>query len=494
MTSEILGRLWAGLGLHLWQTTLVLAALFALARVLRRAPAGLLNALFWIGLAKLALPLPLLRETLGGAVDGLVRTAASTGVAARGTLPLIESTAAVMNAPGPVLWAGHQSAGGLPLALTVVWAAGVLAMLVLWGRQARGSRSATAVSDVPPELSGRLAEVLAGVDVPASVVVVTDSPTVPHVTGILAPRIVLPHALLTTADVATLRSVLLHEDAHRRRREPLRLLLSRAAAVVFFFYPLVWPLLRRLRETGEMTCDDAVLARGVRPDAYARALAAIVNMELMPAPSSAALDRRSPSLMRRRLSRLNEQRRCTMKLGHRVAVLLAVVCVMMASVLSLTSLAGDPSTDAEAPDPPQKPVPAAAPEPEAAPLPEEFYLKDMTSPEYPEEAKAAGVEAIVFLELSIDEERHVSAATLKTIIVGRPPLEIIKVGKDGKVVEPVEEEGMEIYHEAFTEAAIEAAMKWLIEVRPENARFENPAVVVPIQFRLDGEKKTEAEG
>ena len=79
------------------------------------------------------------------------------------------------------------------------------------------------------------------------------------------------------------------------------------------------------------------------------------------------------------------------------------------------------------------------------------------------------------------------------MIVGYPPLEVIKVGKDGKVVEPVEEVGMDAYHEVFIKAATDAALQWQLEVSPEGASTEEVSVVVPIQFRLDGEEEKEAE-
>jgi hypothetical protein len=244
-----------------------------------------------------------------------------------------------------------------------------------------------------------------------------------------------------------------------------------------------------------MVCDDDALAAGAEPRAYARALAAVLDMGLSAVPGSAALDRNSPSLLRRRLERLNEPWRYKMHARHRAVLLAALVCVLLTSALALTSIAGDPTTDARAPEPPAKPAPervpleAEEPEPEAVPLPEEFFIKEMVPPEYPEEARAAGVEAIVLVELYLDEEHNVVDAKARATVVGYPPLEKIKVGDDGEIVEPVEEEGMKVYHEAFVEAALKAVHQWALEVRPEDARFENPAAVVPIQFRLETEEE-----
>lgn len=182
-----------------------------------------------------------------------------------------------------------------------------------------------------------------------------------------------------------------------------------------------------------------------------------------------------------------------MQVRHRAVLLLAVVCLLLSSVLSLSSSAGALTTAAKAPPPPEKPVPppkpADAPEvAEPAPLPAEYFISKMVAPEYPDVARQEGLEAIVFLEITVGDDLAVSSAELKTVIVGRPPLEVVKVGKDGKVIEPVEEEGMDAYHEVFVDAAVEAALQWQIEVNPEGTRADATTLVVPIQFRLNGDK------
>jgi hypothetical protein len=342
----------------------------------------------------------------------------------------------------------------------------------------------------------RIVSALSGTGIPEEAVFVSGLRVVPHVTGALRPRIVIPEALVKRAKADELRCILLHEDAHRRRREPLRLLVSRLAAVAFFFHPLVWPLQKWLRETSEMVCDERAMAAGAEPRAYARALAAVLDIELEAAPSSAALDRSCPSTLRRRLERLNEPGRYRMRPRHRALLSLAVVSVLLTSALALTSAAGDPTTESAAPLPPAKEAAPAPPEaPARPPQPEEFFIRKMVPPEYPEAAKAQGLEAIVFLELTLAEDLTVAQATTKTIIVGRPPLEIVKIGRDGQVVEPLEEEGMKEHHQAFIDAAVEAALQWEIEVRPKNAGIADPAVAVPIQFRLetgDGDKPAES--
>ena len=56
---------WIAVADHLWQTTLVLLVLLLLARVLRHGPARMLQALWWLGIVKLFLPLPWLGPIVG---------------------------------------------------------------------------------------------------------------------------------------------------------------------------------------------------------------------------------------------------------------------------------------------------------------------------------------------------------------------------------------------------------------------------------------------
>ena len=92
-----------------------------------------------------------------------------------------------------------------------------------------------------------------------------------------------------------------------------------------------------------------------------------------------------------------------MQVKHRAVLSLAVVCLLLSSVLSLSSPAGDVTTDAKGPPPVEKPAPTPAEEPapppepaEPAPLPAEYFISKMVSPEYPEIARQKGLEAIVF--------------------------------------------------------------------------------------------------
>ncbi len=95
-----------------------------------------------------------------------------------------------------------------------------------------------------------------------------NAPRVPMTVGVLRPRVVLP-AAAESWSAEMRRSVLLHEQAHIDRRDPLWNLVAQLAQAVYWFHPLMWLVLRQLHAERERACDDAVLAAGVRPSDYA---------------------------------------------------------------------------------------------------------------------------------------------------------------------------------------------------------------------------------
>ncbi len=113
----------------------------------------------------------------------------------------------------------------------------------------------------------------------------TREPLVPMTVGVFHPSIRLPAG--AEAWAANLRrSVMLHEEAHITRRDPLWNLVAQVARAVYWFHPLVWLVLHRLRVERERACDDAVLAAGVRPSDYAAQLLAFARTPDHPAASS----------------------------------------------------------------------------------------------------------------------------------------------------------------------------------------------------------------
>ncbi len=90
---------------------------------------------------------------------------------------------------------------------------------------------------------------------------------VPVTVGFFRPRIILPG---TSRDwsPARLDAVLIHEQAHARRRDPLFQWIALLNRAIFWFHPLAWWLERQLSRLAEEACDSAVLAHGYDPHDY----------------------------------------------------------------------------------------------------------------------------------------------------------------------------------------------------------------------------------
>ena len=83
----------------------------------------------------------------------------------------------------------------------------------------------------------------------------------PVTIGWFRPIVILPRRWDTWPD-GQLAAVMVHEQEHARRRDPLVHWLALLNRAVFWFHPLAWWLERRLVSLAEAACDAAVLARG----------------------------------------------------------------------------------------------------------------------------------------------------------------------------------------------------------------------------------------
>lgn len=97
-------------------------------------------------------------------------------------------------------------------------------------------------------------------------------------------RVVLPATLSDRLAEDELRWVLGHELAHVKRRDHVVRWLEWLACVAFWWNPVVWLARHRLRHDEEASCDALVIeSLGGRPQAYARALLAVVEFLAQPA-------------------------------------------------------------------------------------------------------------------------------------------------------------------------------------------------------------------
>src|SRR5262249_49715872 len=218
----------------------------------------------------------------------------------------------------------------------VVWVIGFAVLILrlmaarwmLWNaeRQGTGIEAAhdplvTALEDVCLQL---------GIRCPVALLIHPEK-TIPVVWGILRCRLLLPAAARDWSG-EQLRSVLLHELAHIKRRDLMAQLLTQMACALHWFNPLVWFAAWRLGVERERACDDLVLARGVRPSAYAGHLLDVVT-GLAPARWS-----QSWGLARARKSSLEGRLRAVLSGGRNrrgVTRILAAAAVVLAAGVAI---------------------------------------------------------------------------------------------------------------------------------------------------------------
>ena len=189
--------------------------------------------------------------------------------------------------------------------------------------------------------------------------------TAPFTLGILRPRVYLPDDLQGTARQA----VLLHEQTHIRRRDPLTKPLFYAVACLHWFNPLVWLAFCTFERDMEAACDEAAVRGRPLPErnAYCESLLhfAVQGRSI---PGSLAFGQGS---VKERIVHLLHYRRLG---AGALAVCAAVVglsvtaCMVRPQVEDAPVTAAPPAT-AETAEPTPAPAPTSVPAVAAAALP-----------------------------------------------------------------------------------------------------------------------------
>ncbi|MFO0978780.1 MAG: M56 family metallopeptidase [Planctomycetaceae bacterium] len=155
--------------------------------------------------------------------------------------------------------------------------------------------------------------------------------SIPVVWGLWSTRLQLPADALGWSD-EQLRSVLLHELAHIRRRDLFVLAMTQVVCALYWFNPLIWLAAWRLHVERERACDDLVLASGVRASSYAEHLLNVAT-RLSPSRWTQACGlamARSSSLHRRLKAVLSEKQN-----RRRMTNLITCVSLMIAGAISV---------------------------------------------------------------------------------------------------------------------------------------------------------------
>ena len=313
------------------------AAVWCVCRALRRAHAPS-RLLCWLWLAvgvrfvlPWGIPLQLPRP------QSAPLAAAADTVQELGALPLPDLAPAAPAAAAALPWYARLTPWHI---LAAVWLAGVL-VLALRGLAGywRLRRSVALACKAPDGCYG-------GACVAA-----------PFTLGILRPRIYLPDSLRDAARQA----VLLHEQTHIRRGDPLTKPLFYAAVCLHWFNPLAWLAFRGFERDMEAACDEAAVQGRPLPErnAYCETLLQFA-VQGQRVPGSLTFGQGS---VKGRIVHLLHYRRLG---AGALAVCIAVVGLCFAACMVRPELSAQPETTTAAPE---SPATAETAQPAEAPAP-----------------------------------------------------------------------------------------------------------------------------
>ena len=166
-----------------------------------------------------------------------------------------------------------------------------------WKRDVSRADYAAMLSDTARDL---------GVSAPE--MIVCEAISTPAVTGLLRPRLLLPHEHY---NVQELRYILRHELCHLKRRDMLLKLVLLAANAMHWFNPVVYLMLRQADEDIELACDSAATDGLELPEraAYSRTLLAAVQSSVRALPATTCFGGTVERLKRRITNVLGAQKK-----------------------------------------------------------------------------------------------------------------------------------------------------------------------------------------
>jgi len=264
--------------------TIVLAAAWIAAALLRRNPADLRHRVWLAALIALALLL------VPVSVPQTLRMTIDTTAGAPGTVSAAARSIRVI----PIVWSIIASL------LLLRWVAGIFRL----HRLTRDSRLENGVR-------------------------VSDSVATPMTWGAIRPVILVPSYVEDWP--AEQRDVVIrHERAHIKRRDWLWQAFAQVMTAIFWFHPLVWLAAAQMRQEAEHAADDATLAGGVEASDYADRLMAVARRVKGSSPAAAVAMVRKPALTARITAILDTARtRTGATLTARIGVVVAAVALLI---------------------------------------------------------------------------------------------------------------------------------------------------------------------
>lgn len=307
MAAEWLAGWWAWIVVATLQASALLAAVWLVDRLARRSAwPQLLSALWWLGLARLALP-----DQLGSPWSVTTAVGESAGALAS-RVP----TASVLEAA------------------FATWALGAAVVLSARALRRRALRRAIEPCQLPQRWSRALSRARARSGRrTAPRVAVLASLRGPAVTGLLRPTLLLPPDALRRAPSVSDEHALLHELTHLRRGDLWLDEVCALARAAFWFNPLVWQAAQRIHALSELACDRTVAAAlGPRASEYRATLLSAAQELLSPRatpPVRAFLGPRAQILARlEQLERSSRAPLSAIRAASAIATGLIAACVL----------------------------------------------------------------------------------------------------------------------------------------------------------------------
>ena len=210
----------------------------------------------------------------------------------------------------------------------------------------------------------------------------------PYITGLLVPRILLPHDFFTRFDATQQRLILQHELTHWRRGDLHLNYLALAIVCLFWFNPLFWLAYRSYRQAQELACDAVVTDNASQAERIAYGYALLSSTQ----PSSAnwwplTHHYADFNIMKQRIVQLQQQQ------GFSKTAVLTVLALVIATTLIL-----------------QQPAQAGADK--AASLAPVVRIE----PHYPVQAAQQGIAGYVQIQFDVDAQGNViNADVIKAV-------------------------------------------------------------------------------
>jgi bla regulator protein blaR1 len=250
---------------HLWQSTIVAAAVAVLSVAFRRNRARLRYGLWFAASLKFLVPF----AALAAAGSLVTWNQAPAPIASVVTSPAIRgfnAPFAELSLDPAVFVSAAERPDWFARSVLAVWLCGLAAIALRRLKEWRRIRAAVRAS-TPWD---------AAACVSAGIRIRTGSTAFePGVVGLWKPVILLPKGIDTYLTPRQLAAVLAHEVCHARRRDNLTAAVHMLVEALFWFHPMVWWIGARLIAEREQACDEHVIAETAAPIPYAEGIVTV---------------------------------------------------------------------------------------------------------------------------------------------------------------------------------------------------------------------------